>query len=122
MRYISYTLLFFFSIACGSKTAENESKPAPEDVKVKETELTSSEGLKMDEIVLPEGFKIAVFARVNNARSLAFAPDGTLFVSNRNGDKIYAIQDTDKDWKADKRYVIREGLKMPNGIAFKDGD
>ncbi|MEM6830995.1 MAG: PQQ-dependent sugar dehydrogenase [Bacteroidota bacterium] len=122
MRYISYVLLFFFSIACGSKTAEKESKPSPEDVEVKETDLTSSEGLKMNEIVLPEGFKIAVFARVNNARSLAFAPDGTLFVSNRNGDKVYAIRDTDKDWKADKRYVIREGLKMPNGIAFKDGD
>ena len=84
--------------------------------------LVNEEGLQLDKIQLPTGFKIAVFARVPNARSLALTPDGTLFVGNRGEDKVYAVQDLDGDWKADKKYVITSGLNMPNGVAFKDGD
>jgi glucose/arabinose dehydrogenase len=87
-----------------------------------DTTLVNYEGLELDKIQLPEGFKIDVFARVSNARSLALSPDGTLFVSNRGEDKVYAIQDTNGDWKADKKYIIASGLTMPNGVAFKDGD
>jgi glucose/arabinose dehydrogenase len=83
--------------------------------------LTSTEGLQLDQIVMPSGFKIDVFGRVDNARSLALAPDGTLFISNRSGNKVYALRDTNGDKKADKKYVIASGLKTPNGVAFKDG-
>ena len=79
------------------------------------------DGLNLDAIQLPDGFEIEVFARVNNARSLVLTPNGTLFVSNRGGDKVYAVRDTDGDWKADEKYVIAKDLRMPNGIAFKDG-
>lgn len=79
------------------------------------------EGLNLDKIILPEGFTVEVFARVNNARSLVLTENGTLFVSNRGGNKVYAVRDTDGDWKADERYEIASGLRMPNGIAFKDG-
>ena len=50
------------------------------------------------------------------------SPGGTLFVGNRNEDKVYAIKDTDGDYKADKKWVIASGLNMPNGVAFKDGN
>lgn len=83
--------------------------------------LTSSEGLNLGDVKLPDGFKIEVFARVDNARSMALSPDGTLFVGNRGGDKVYAVRDVDGDWKADERYVIAEGMRMPNGVAFNDG-
>jgi glucose/arabinose dehydrogenase len=63
-----------------------------------------------------------VFAEVDNARSLAISPSGTVFVGNRNGDKVYAVKDTDGDFKADKKWTIASGLNMPNGVAFKDGD
>lgn len=81
----------------------------------------SQSELQLDRLTLPDGFKIDVFARVNNARSMVMSPNGTLFVSNRNGDKVYALRDTDGDWKADENYVIASGLRMPNGVAFKDG-
>lgn len=72
-------------------------------------------------INLPEGFQIDVFAQVEDARSLAVSPSGTIYVGNRSKDKVYALRDTDGDWKADEKYVIDSELRMPNGVAFKDG-
>jgi glucose/arabinose dehydrogenase len=81
-----------------------------------------SKTLPLERIKLPDGFKIEVYAEVENARSLAISPSGTVYVGNRNADKVYAIKDTDGDNKADKKWVIASGLNMPNGVAFKDGD
>lgn len=78
--------------------------------------------LPLDKIKLPAGFKIEVFAEVENARSMAMSPSGVLYVGNRNGDKVYAVRDINGDYKADKKWVIASGLNMPNGVAFKDGD
>lgn len=77
---------------------------------------------RLGDIKLPEGFKIAIYAEVENARSMALGAKGTVFVGNRDGDKVYALVDEDKDGVAEKTYVIAQGLKdMPNGVAFKDG-
>jgi glucose/arabinose dehydrogenase len=78
--------------------------------------------LPLEKIKLPKGFKIEVYAEVDNARSLAISPSGVVYVGNRNEDKVYAVKDTDGDFKADKKWVIASGLNMPNGVAFKDGD
>jgi glucose/arabinose dehydrogenase len=83
---------------------------------------SSNEGLPLNKIKLPSGFAIEVFAEVDNARSLAISPSGVVYVGNRAGDKVYAVQDTDGDFKADKKWIIATGLKSPNGVAFKDGD
>jgi glucose/arabinose dehydrogenase len=79
--------------------------------------------LPLNKVRLPEGFEISIFASdIENARSMTVTPSGTVFVGNRSGDKVYALQDTDGDYKVDKKYVIASGLNMPNGVAFKDGD
>lgn len=79
--------------------------------------------LPLEKIKLPEGFAIEVFAtEVTNARSMALSPNGTLFVGTRGQGDVYAITDKNKDYKADKIYTIATGLKMPNGVAFRDGD
>jgi len=78
--------------------------------------------LPLDKIKLPPGFVIDVYAEVENARSMALSPSGTLYVGNRDKTSVYAVQDTDGDHKADKKYVIASGLNTPNGVAFKDGD
>lgn len=77
--------------------------------------------LPLHTIKLPEGFSIEVFAEVKDARSLAISPAGTVFVGNKDGDKVYAVKDTDGDFIADKKWVIDSGLNQPNGVAFKDG-
>ena len=78
--------------------------------------------LPLDKIKLPDGFKIEVYADdVTNARSLELSPDGTLFVGTRNEGKVYALKDTDGDNRIDEKYTIASGLKLPNGVAFRDG-
>ncbi len=76
----------------------------------------------LETIIMPEGFEIEIYAEVDNARSLCLSPSGTLFVSNRGGNKVYAVRDLNGDGKGDSVYVIDKGLRMPNGVAFKDGD
>lgn len=119
---IKLTLLFFL-ISCASKSVETADDSSSEEMpEVVEPGLNSTEGLQLDSLNLPDGFKVDVFARVKNARSMALAPDGTLFVANRRkGNKVYAVRDTDGDGKADEKYEIASGLRMPNGVAFKDG-
>ena len=78
--------------------------------------------LPLDSITLPEGFYIDVYAEnVPNARSMVLSPDGTLFVGNKDGSVVYAVIDRDKDNYADEVIGVTEGLRSPNGVAFKDG-
>lgn len=72
---------------------------------------------------LPPGFRIAVWADdVPDARVLRLGRDGTVFVSTRSGGRLYALRDADGDGRAERRWVLADGLAMPNGIALKDGD
>jgi glucose/arabinose dehydrogenase len=81
-----------------------------------------SSDIDLSLIRLPDGFEISLFATdVPNARSMVRSPGGTLFVGNRQGDKVFALRDTDGDNVADQKFVIAEGLLMPNGVAFLDG-
>lgn len=78
--------------------------------------------IQLETIKLPPNFEISVWADdVPNARSLALGDNGTVFVGNRQGNKVYALRDNNKDGKADQKFTLAEGLRMPNGVAFKDG-
>ncbi len=77
----------------------------------------------LNAITLPPGFSIAIYAEdVPGARSMALGPKGTLFVGTRTTGRVYAVQDDDGDFIADRTITIAEGLNMPNGVAIKDGD
>jgi glucose/arabinose dehydrogenase len=76
---------------------------------------------QLDKIKLPPGFSISVFAQVPNARSMTWGSQGTLFVGNRHGDKVYAVVDKDQDGKAENVYVLDSELNSPNGVAFRNG-
>lgn len=82
----------------------------------------ASAKLPLNTIKLPAGFSISVYAEVEDARSMAVSPSGTLFIGNRSEDKVYAVKDTDGNGIADKKWVIATGLNMPNGVAFRKGD
>ena len=77
----------------------------------------------MSHIKLPQDFFIDVFAEVPNARQIVRSEKGTIFVSNRNSPgSVYAIKDTNNDFKADVIKVLASNLNMPNGVALKDGN
>lgn len=116
-------LIAILFLCCSTSTKEDKGAVATTSDDGSMPALTdASATLPLNTIKLPAGFRIEVFAEVENARSMAMSPSGTLFVGNRNEDKVYAIKDTNGDFKADKKWVIASGLNMPNGVAFKDGD
>lgn len=85
--------------------------------------LTGNSDLPLDKIKLPPGFKIEIYAEdVVNARSMALSPNGTLFVGTRDKGSVYALRDTNRDNRVDVMYVLAQKLRMPNGVAVKDGD
>lgn len=122
-QFLPVMLLLFFACNQGAKETSPESDAAAIETDASEAAVSqASSSLPLDKITLPSGFKIEVFAEVNNARSLALSPSGTVYAGNRNGDKVYAVQDTNGDFRADKRWVIASGLNSPNGVAFREGD
>lgn len=89
-----------------------------------EPATTEEEGaLPLEKIKLPTGFEIELFADdVENARALCRGEKGTIFVGSFKAKNVYALVDTDGDYKADKKYIIASGLNNPNGVAFRQGD
>ena len=84
---------------------------------------TPASKLPLSSIKLPEGFKIDIYAEnVKNARSMCLSPNCTLFVGTRDKGDVYALKDTDGDFRVDKMYTLATGLNMPNGVALRDGD
>jgi len=80
---------------------------------------TPEDKLPIPQLKLPKGFKIEVYASgIANARSLRLGDKGTVFVSNRVLDKVYAI--VDRNGKREAK-VIAAGLDRPNGLAFHNG-
>lgn len=70
----------------------------------------------------PEGFKVSVFASdVANARLMAVAPDGVLFVARQSKGDVVALPDRDKDGKADKMEIVASNLARPHSVAFHKG-
>lgn len=77
----------------------------------------------INKLELPEGFRIAIYAEnVDNARSLAKAHDGLIFVSTRKSGKLHALIDEDNDFIVDRHIEIAKDLDTPNGITFHNGD
>jgi glucose/arabinose dehydrogenase len=79
----------------------------------------SADKLPIAQLKAPKGFKVEVYASgIANARSLRLGDKGTLFVSNRQLDKVYAV--VDRGGKREAK-VILSGLDRPNGLAFHKG-
>lgn len=121
MKTLKYSALISLGMLACSNSSTTESKnPALSESEPALTEY--AETLPLHTIKLPAGFKIEVFAEVQDARSITMSPSGILYVGNKDKDKVYAVKDTNGDFKADKKWVVASGLNMPNGVAFADGD
>jgi len=80
---------------------------------------TAADKLPVAQLKVPKNFNIEVYAGgMANARSLRIGDNGTVFVSTRLLDKIYAV--TDKNGKREVK-VLATGLYRPNGIALHNG-
>ena len=118
VSFKSTSILFMFFTMMNINSCNN-AKSNGTSVSGNEDELFKKYNL--DKIKLPPGFTINVYAEVDKARSMCLSPNGTLFVGNNGGNKVYAVVDENKDGVADKVYTVASGLNTPNGVAFKDG-
>lgn len=114
-RKWGWIILPFLLIACNNHST----------IKEKAVTVSNVDSLyrkyKLDNIQLPPGFSISVFAEVPDARSLCQGEKGTVFAGNRGKNEVYAVTDSNKDGKADIVYTIAKGLHTPNGVAFRNG-
>ena len=123
LRSILMLTLSVAFVACkGNKESNTETAIDETADTTEETAPQSTTNLPLDRLNLPEGFSIDVYAEnLEGARSMAMGADGTLFVGTRNEGKVYAVKDTDGDYKVDETYTIASDLEQPNGLAFRDG-
>ncbi|MBL28473.1 MAG: sorbosone dehydrogenase [Rhodospirillaceae bacterium] len=90
------------------------------------TVLTSGAGAqsvadRLDQLTLPEGFEISIYAEVPGAREMAIAGEmGVVFVGTRSSE-LYAVIDDDRDGTVDRVLTMRDDLNAPTGLAYDDG-
>ena len=85
--------------------------------------LVYNKKTKLDSLILPPGFVISIFAEnIPGARSMALSPQGILFVGSRKNGQVYALLDHNNDHRVEEVKIIAQGLNMPNGLVFNEGD
>ena len=78
----------------------------------------------LEQIKLPPGFKINLYAVVPDARHMAVGPQGVVTFVGTRKDAVWAVTDRNKDGTADevKRFAPSLDFVIPNGVCFsKDG-
>lgn len=66
---------------------------------------------------LPPGFSLTTYAEVFQPTSLAFGPDGKLYVASTNA-VVYAFSDEDGDHRAEARTTFAWDVPLPLGLAW----
>lgn len=116
---LTLIVIFFLTISCKGDQDTNTTSQVGTKVSID----TAKAEVFLDQLQLPDGFSIEVWAAdVPNARSMALTEEGIVFVGNRQEKNVYALLDENGDGKADVKYILATDLQMPNGVAYKDGD
>lgn len=68
--------------------------------------------LPLEQLKLPTGYQIDIVARVSNARQMALAGQGVLFVGSRRAGVVTALRDQDGNGVYEQKYIIATGLNM----------
>jgi glucose/arabinose dehydrogenase len=71
-------------------------------------------------LTLPPGFQISVYAEgdFRQPRGLLQAPNGDVFVSESQPNRITILRDSNNDGKVDQRFAFAAGLSRPFGLAL----
>jgi glucose/arabinose dehydrogenase len=78
-----------------------------------------SESLPIPSIRLPAGFEIRLITdKLPGARQLAVSPEGIIFAGTRDEGTVYAVDTRETPARV---HVIARDLKMPNGVAYRNG-
>mmetsp|Transcript_29518 Transcript_29518/g.68400 ORF Transcript_29518/g.68400 Transcript_29518/m.68400 type:complete len:461 (+) Transcript_29518:11-1393(+) len=86
----------------------------------------------LENLILPNGYNISIFAKVPSARSMTMGDTGVIYVGTNaifhdrdeacydcfSGDTVYAVVDPDGDGVAEERFIIADHLYNPNGVTY----
>lgn len=71
---------------------------------------------------VPEGFSISLFAAgLENARALAVAPNGDVFIAEPKAGRVTVLRDADDSGIAERKTTFVRGLLGPHGLAIRPG-
>ena len=71
---------------------------------------------------VPKGFTVSLFAdNLSSPRWMAIAPNGDVFLTEPEANKITILRDTKGSGHADVRMTYATGFNRPHGIAFHNG-
>ncbi|MFT4927466.1 MAG: glucose/arabinose dehydrogenase [Phenylobacterium sp.] len=85
--------------------------------------ITAQAATSLAHLKVPSGFSISLFAEdITNAREMAISESGIVYVGSFRAGKVYALKDNDNNGVADQKWHLASDLKMPTGLAYKDGD
>ena len=77
---------------------------------------------RIAQLKAPAGFSVSAFAAgLKNARVLAVAPDGTVYLSRRDQGDVLMLKDENGDGRADGPAVTVANRPGAHGLAIKDG-
>lgn len=76
----------------------------------------------LENIKMPAGFKIDLYAVVPDARHMTVAPQGTVVFAGTRKTKVWSISDRDRDRVADevKQFAPSIDFTIPNGVCFSE--
>jgi len=77
----------------------------------------------LNKLTLPQGFEISIYAdNLDSPRQITETASGFIVVGSKNGNKILALNDKDKDGFVDEKIIIASGLQNPTGVTYHKGD
>ena len=71
------------------------------------------------DLYVPPGFTVNVFASGATFRNLVLGPDGAVYASVWEGNRLLKLPDVNGDGVADTVITVRSGLTLAHGIAFR---
>lgn len=107
-------LFAFAAAACTSADAGAPGNNSPNPP----AELSPTYGGQLN---APGDLQVAKFDTVRDARAMALAPDGSIYVSQPQYGQITRLVDANHDGVVDSRSVVLNNLNEPHGMAFHDG-
>ena len=76
-----------------------------------------------DLLKAPDGFEISIFADgLESPRQITETKKGFIIVGSKNGNKIFALSDSDNDGYAETKMTVASGLQNPTGVTYHNGD
>jgi len=78
--------------------------------------------LNLQFLHLPPGFEIALFAKTESPRMMAFSPGGVLLVTSESAGTVTALPDLSRHGRVQQIVTVLSDLNGPHGIAFHNGN